>query len=82
MAREPAGCSWPGLYLPVSTPWAIGDQTTWPMPSSSQVGTTSASMTRHSMLYCGWFETSGIRSSRASACAARISSARHSETPM
>jgi len=27
------------------------------------------------MLYCGWFETRGIRSSRASACAARISSA-------
>ena len=52
------------------------------MPSSSQVGTTSGSITRQSMLYCGWFETSGIRSSRASLCAARISSARHSETPM
>ena len=64
------------------TPCAIGDQTIWPIPSSSQVGTTSASMTRQSMEYCGWFDTSGIRSSRASAWAARISSARHSDTPM
>ena len=30
----------------------------------------------------GWFEISGTCSSRASACARRISSARHSETPM
>ena len=67
VAREPAGWSWPTRYLPVSTPCAIGDQTTWPMPSSSQVGTTSDSMTRHSRLYCGWLETSGMRSSRASA---------------
>ena len=66
----------------MSAPCAIGDQTIWPIPSSSQVGTTSASITRHSMLYCGWLDTSGMRSSRASACAARISSARHSETPM
>ena len=70
------------MYFPVSAPWPIGDHTICPMPSSSQAGTTSASMTRHSMLYCGWFETSGTCSSRASACAARISSARHSETPM
>ena len=27
------------------------------MPSFSQSGTTSASMTRQIMLYCGWFET-------------------------
>ena len=60
----------------------MGDQTIWPIPSSRLVGTTSASITRHSMLYCGWFETSWIFSSRASAWAARISSARHSETPM
>ena len=82
VAREPSGGCSPGLYLPVSAPWAIGDQTIWPMPSSSQVGTTSASMTRQSMLYCGWLETRGMCSSRASSCAARISSARHSETPM
>ncbi len=67
VAREPAGHCSPGLYLPVSTPWAIGLQTIWPMPSSSLAGTTSASMTRQSMEYCGWFDTSGMRSSRARA---------------
>ena len=82
VARDPAGSSSPGLYLPVRTPWAMGDQTIWPSPSSSLVGTTSASMTRQSMEYCGWLETSGMWSSRASSWAARISSARHSETPM
>ena len=39
-------------------------------------------MTRHSIEYCGWLETSGTRSSRASRYAALISSARHSDTPM
>ena len=66
----------------MSTPWAIGDHTIWPIPSSTLAGTTSSSMTRHSIEYCGWLETSGTRSSRASSAAARISSARHSETPM
>ncbi len=67
VAREPSGGCSPGLYLPVSAPWAIGDQTIWPTPSSSQVGTTSSSMTRQSMLYWGWLETSEMCSSRASA---------------
>src|ERR1700729_4233854 len=57
VAREPAGAAEPGRYLPVSTPCAIGENTIWPMPSFSHSGSTSASMTRHSMLYCGWFET-------------------------
>ena len=70
VAREPSGGFSPGLYLPVSAPCAIGDQTIWPTPSSVQVGTTSSSITRQSMLYCGWLETSGMCSSRASACAA------------
>src|SRR5690625_6689593 len=30
VAREPAGRVAPGLYLPVRTPWAIGDHTIWP----------------------------------------------------
>ena len=37
--RSPASrraAAWPGWYLPVSTPWAIGDHTIWPMPSSSR----------------------------------------------
>ena len=56
VARDPAGGGCPGWYLPVSTPCAIGDQTIWLMPSSRQVGTTSASITRHSIEYCGWLE--------------------------
>ena len=54
VAREPAGGGSPGRYLPVSTPCAIGDQTICETPSSRLVGTTSASITRHSMEYCGW----------------------------
>jgi len=52
VAREPSGGCWPGWYLPVSTPCAMGLQTIWLTPSSSQAGTTSPSMTRHSMEYC------------------------------
>src|SRR3954468_11843082 len=81
VARLPCGGCSPGLYLPVSAPCAIGDQTIWPRPSSSQVGTTSASITRHSMLYCGWFEISGTCSSSASDFAARVSSARGAVPP-
>jgi hypothetical protein len=68
--------------LPDSTPCAIGDQTIWESPSFSLVGTTSASITRHSIEYCGWLLISCTFSSRASSAAAAISSARHSDTPM
>ena len=71
-----------GWYLPVRMPWASGDQTTWPMPSFSQRGTTSASITRHRSEYCGWFDT--IRSKPISSAirkASAIWSAVHSETP-
>ena len=67
VAREPAGSGWPGRYLPLSTPCAIGDQTICEMPSSSDAGTTLPSMTRHSIEYCGWFEMSWKPSSFASA---------------
>ena len=60
----------------------MGEKTTCDIPSSTQAGTTSASMTRQSMECSAWFETSGTPSSRASAAPAWISSARHSETPM
>ena len=33
-ARASAGGGSPRRYLPVSTPWASGDQTTWPIPCS------------------------------------------------
>ena len=82
VAREPSGSGWPGAYLPVSTPCAIGDQTIWPMPSSLLVGTTSDSITRQSMEYCGWLEISETPRSVARACASRIWSAVHSLTPM
>ena len=82
VAREPSGSGWPGTYLPVSTPWAIGLQTICETPSSSQVGTTSSSMTRQSMEYCGWLEISWTPSSRLSSTPARIWSAVHSLTPM
>ena len=82
VAREPAGGGWPGRYLPESTPCAIGDQTICPMPSSSLAGTTSVSMTRQSIEYCGWLEISGMCSSRASGWAARSCGGVHSETPM
>ncbi len=60
----------------------MGEKTIWPIPSFSDRGTTSDSITRQIMLYCGWLET--IRSkpiSPAIRTAAAISSARHSETP-
>ena len=57
-ALESAGNSAPGRYLPVSTPWARGDQTIWLRPSSWLVGTTFSSITRHSIEYCGWLEIS------------------------
>jgi hypothetical protein len=82
VAREPAGGASPGRYLPVRTPCAIGDQTICPIPSSRQVGTTSASMTRHSMEYCGCDDTRCTPSSSASAWPARICAAVHSLTPM
>ena len=56
-ARESAGGASPGLYLPVSTPWASGDQTICEIPCSAQSGKTSASGARQIMLYCGWEET-------------------------
>jgi hypothetical protein len=58
------------------------DTTIWPRPAASDAGMTSDSMTRHSIEYCGWLLTRGTCRSWASAAASRISSARHSETPM
>ena len=46
------------------------------------MGTTSSSMTRHSIEYWGWLETKGIFSSFASSAPWRIWSAVHSLTPM
>ena len=72
VARLPSGAGLPGWYLPLSTPCAIGDQTIWERPSSSDVGITSASMTRHSMEYCGWLEISWKPRSLARAWPSRI----------
>jgi hypothetical protein len=82
VARESFGGGSPGRYLPVSTPWATGDQQIWDTPSSVDVGTTHSSMTRYSIEYCGWFETSWKPRSFARAWPARICAASHSLTPM
>jgi hypothetical protein len=59
LAGRPAvgGGGAPGRYLPVSTPWASGDQTICEMPFAAQSGITSSSGSRHSSEYCGWLET-------------------------
>ncbi len=78
-ARESAGGCSPGRYLPVSTPWASGDQTIWEIPCSSQSRISSSSGLRQSSEYCGWLETNfstpGISS------ASRILSVGHSLKP-
>ena len=56
-ARVGGGSS-PGWYLPVSTPWASGDQTICEIPFAAQSGNTSASGARQIALYCGCEETS------------------------
>ena len=79
-ARESGGGASPGLYLPVSTPWASGDQTTCEMPLRSHSGITSASGARYSAEYCGWLETNLSTPGRSSA--AWIRSGGHSLKPM
>ncbi len=59
-ARESAGGGSPGAYLPVSTPWASGDHTTWEIPLRSQMSSSSASGACQSIEYCGWEETNLI----------------------
>ena len=54
---SPAGGGSPGLYLPVSTPCASGDQTICEIPLAAHSGITSCSGTRQSIEYCGWLET-------------------------
>src|SRR5579884_4235210 len=56
-ARESDGGGEPGLYFPLSTPCASGDQTIWLMRLASHVGNTSGSGLRQSIEYCGWLET-------------------------
>src|SRR5215216_904192 len=56
-ARVPSSGASPERYLPVSTPWASGEKTTWPTPSRSHRGMTPLSILRWIILYCGWLET-------------------------
>ena len=56
-ARESLGGVSPRRYLPVSTPWASGDQTICEIPLASHSGNTSASGACHSIEYCGCEET-------------------------
>ena len=80
MARESSGGASPGRYLPVSTPWASGDQTICEMPLRSHSGITSASGPRQSAEYCGWLDTNFATPGMSSA--AWICSAGHSLKPM
>jgi hypothetical protein len=50
-ARELGGGACPGRYLPVSTPWASGDQTIWEMPLAAHNPNSSASGARQSIEY-------------------------------
>ena len=78
-ARESAGGSSPGRYLPVSTPWASGDQTICEIPFAALSGKTSASGACQSIEYCGCEETK--RSGPAISSAASICSGVHSLKP-
>ena len=77
--RLSAGSGSPGLYLPVSMPWASGDQTICEMPFAAVSGKTSTSGACHSMEYCGCDETN--RSGPAKSIAAWICSGVHSLKP-
>ena len=78
-ARESGGGACPGRYLPVSTPWASGDQTIWEMPLAPHSPNSSASGARQSIEYWGWEETN--RSGPAWSIAAWSCSAVHSLKP-
>ena len=78
-ARESAGGASPSRYLPVSSPWASGDQTICEMPLAAQSGNSSASGACHSIEYCGCEETN--RSGPPMSIAAWICSVVHSLKP-
>ena len=80
VARLSAGGGRSGLYLPVSTPWASGDQTICEIPLAAQSGITAFSGCRQSREYCGWLETDF--STPGISTASRIFSAGHSEKPI
>jgi hypothetical protein len=52
VAREPAGT--PSRYLPVSTPWASGENAMQPIPSRSSTSSRPPSIQRFSIEYDGW----------------------------
>ena len=80
VARESAGGCSPGLYLPVSTPCASGDQTICEIPLRSHSGISSASGPRQSAEYCGWLDTNFA--TPGSSSASRTRSTGHSLKPM
>ena len=51
LAREPAGM--PFRYLPVSTPWASGENTMQPTPSRPSTSSSPPSIQRFSIEYDG-----------------------------
>ena len=71
----------PSRYLSVSIPWASGEKTMQPIPSSPRVSSSSGSIQRLSSEYDGWWITQGVPSSRRIAAASRVFSAEYDEMP-
>ena len=73
LAREPSGT--PSRYLPVSIPWASGENAMQPAPTSSRVSSSpSVSIQRLSIEYEGWWISSGVPRSARIAAAFAVSS--------
>jgi hypothetical protein len=79
VTREPSGM--PSRYLSVSIPWARGEKTMQPSPSSASVSSSSASIQRFSIEYEGWLMRNGVLSSRRMAAATRVFVAEYEDTP-
>ena len=78
-AREPSGM--PSRYLPVSIPWASGENAMQPTPVSPSTSSRSSSIQRFSIEYEGWWISSGVPSSRRMAAASRVRSPEYDEMP-
>ena len=69
--------------MPVSTPWASGENTIWPMPRPSHNGKTLPSGRRHNIEYIGWLDANrSTPPDEARSAAAWIWAGVHSLNPM
>ena len=72
-ARDPSGI--PFRYLSVSMPWARGENTMQPTPSSPSTSSRPSSIQRFSSEYDGWWISSGVPSWRRMRAASLVRSA-------